>query len=554
MANTYIQLNDTPSDYVGRALQFVRVNGQADGLVFSTIGLENLTDLNVTGAYAPDAGDVLAWNAGASQWRPIDNDPYSAGNGLKKSGKTLNVVATGGLVANSSGVYIQDIANIAGTYGNSTHHTVLDVNSKGQITNVSLVESTINTAETLNTSFVANVLGTTGQIRVTGGTGINNTATIDLVATGVTAAVYGNATHLPKITVDTYGRIQNVDMIEIAGGGNGNISGSSNVLNFQNIVVSGQTTVAADKINDTLTLAGTGAGVITTQANADTIFFGVNSAVVANEISIEDIVTGSTDGDLLQWSAANSAWEAQQVTSSLPDTGVAAGTYGSVSNVAQFTVDGKGRITNVTELSIPQGDITDVVAGNGLIGGGNTGNVTLELADSPVTAGTYGTATIIPQINVDKYGRVVGVVNVSVASHIQSLSWNASTNQLSIGGGNAVDLSSLTNTDAQLLALTGNTLSISGGNSVDLSSFAGGGVGGGGTASNAFSTVSVVGESDVVATNEDTLTLVAGSGVSIATNASAQSVTISSTGVVNQGLDFGTFTNPVGFTLDMGTF
>ena len=550
MANTYIQLNDTPSDYVGRALQFVRVNGQADGLVFSTISLENLTDLNVTGAYAPDAGDVLAWNAGASQWRPIDNDPYSAGNGLNKSGKTLNVVATGGLVANSSGVYIQDITT-AGTYGAANSIPVFTVNSKGQITSANSVAVVADTAQTITNDFVGNVNGTAGQIRVTGGTGNNSNATIDLVATGVTAAVYGNATHLPQITVDTYGRIQNVDMIEISGGGNGNVSGSSNVLNFQNIVVSGQTTISADRINDSLNFAGTGAGVITTQANSDTVIFGVNSAVVANEIDLEDIITGGTDGDLLQWSAANSAWEAQQVTSSLPDTGVTAGTYGSTSNVAQFTVDGKGRITNVTELSIPQGDVTSVVAGNGLVGGGTSGDVTLELADSPVTAGTYGTALVIPQINVDRYGRVIGVVNVSVASHIQSLSWDSSTHQLSIGGGNTIDLSSLENTDAQLLTLTGSTLSISNGNSVDLSSFAGGG--GGGSASNAFSTISVTGQSDVVATNEDGLTLVAGSGVTLETNATAQSVTISSS-VVNQGLDFGTFTSPASFTLDMGSF
>jgi len=551
MANTYIQLNDTPSDYVGRALQFVRVNGAADGLYFSTIGLENLSDIRVSGAYAPDSGDVLAYNSGAGEWRPIDNDPYSAGNGLNKSGKTLNVVATGGLVANSSGVYIQDIGS-AGTYGSANSVPVFTVNSKGQITSANAVPLVADTAQTITNDFVGNVSGTAGQIRVTGGTGNNSNATIDLVATGVTAAVYGNATHLPQITVDTYGRIQNVDMIEISGGGNGNVSGSSNVLNFQNIVVSGQTTISADRINDSLNFAGTGAGVITTQANSDTIFFGVNSSVVANEISIEDIVTGSTDGDLLQWSAANSAWEAQQVTSSLPDTGVAAGTYGSVSNVAQFTVDAKGRITNVTEVNIPQGDITGVTAGNGLIGGGDTGTVTLELADSPVTAGTYGTATIIPQVEVDRYGRVVGVVNVSVASHIQSLSWDSSTNQLSIGGGNTIDLSSLENTDAQLLTLTGNTLSISNGNSVDLTSFAGGG-GGGGSASNAFSTISVTGQSDVVATNEDTLTLVAGTGITLETNATAQSLTINSS-VVNQGLDFGTFTAPAGFTLDMGSF
>ena len=69
---------------------------------------------------------------------------------------------------------------------------------------------------------------------------------------------------------------------------------------------------------------------------------------------------------------------------------------------------------------------------------------------------------------------------------------------------------------------------------------------------NTFNKISVAGQTDVIATDDGTLTLVAGDGVGIETDAVAKSVTISST--VNQGLDFGTFTNPAGFTLDMQTF
>ena len=51
------------------------------------------------------------------------------------------------------------------------------------------------------------IAGTSGQITVTGGTGNKANAVLNLVATGVTAGVYGNTTHAPRITVDTYGRI-----------------------------------------------------------------------------------------------------------------------------------------------------------------------------------------------------------------------------------------------------------------------------------------------------------------------------------------------------------
>ena len=68
---------------------------------------------------------------------------------------------------------------------------------------------------------------------------------MNLVATGVTAATYGNTTHIPQITVDTYGRITNIDLVE--GTGNGSGSGGNVTTSFKHIAVSGQTTVSATK-------------------------------------------------------------------------------------------------------------------------------------------------------------------------------------------------------------------------------------------------------------------------------------------------------------------
>lgn len=67
-----------------------------------------------------------------------------------------------------------------------------------------------------------------------------------------------------------------------------------------------------------------------------------------------------------------------------------------------------------------------------------------------------------------------------------------------------------------------------------------------------FGTVAVVGALSVDATTGgDTLTFAAGSGIDISTNPSTKRVTFSST--TNQAFDFGTFSSPAGFTLDMGT-
>ena len=483
MANTFVQLTDTPSSYDFSANKFARVNSAGDGIQFWDIELDYLADVQASLSYAPSVGDTLIWSAD-NKWRPGTLDVYSAGNGLNKSGLTLNVqaLAGGGLTANASGIFITDIANVAGTYGNASYIPVTTVNSKGQVTAVSNVEIVATQAATLTNSFVGNVLGTSGQIRVTGGTGVNSNATIDLVATGVTAAVYGNATHLPAITVDTYGRIQNVDMIEVSGG---NSSSSGNVLNFKDIVVSGQTTISADSVNDSLTLqAGTGS-TITTSANSDTLIFGVNAGQVAGQIDLNDlqnINAGSpTNGQALVYNSGSSQWEPGAPTFTLGDSGVTAGTYGNSEVSARIVVNSKGVITSVSEVAIPQGDITEVVAGTGLNGGGTTGTVTLNLEQTGVTPGTYGNSLVYPTFTVDALGRITDVSTQqdSGASGgiYQTLSWNSSTNVLEISNGNSVDLSVL-DVPAQTLSLSGNTLSISAGNSVDLSSFAGGGGGG----------------------------------------------------------------------------
>ena len=54
-------------------------------------------------------------------------------------------------------------------------------------------------------------------------------------------------------------------------------------------------------------------------------------------------------------------------------------------------------------------------AGAGLTGGGNfSSDVTLSLDNSGVTAGTYGSATEVAQITVDAYGRVTSASNVAI--------------------------------------------------------------------------------------------------------------------------------------------
>ncbi|MFN5876767.1 MAG: hypothetical protein ACK45E_10880, partial [Ignavibacteria bacterium] len=102
-------------------------------------------------------------------------------------------------------------------------------------------------------------------------------------------------------------------------------------------------------------------------------------------------------------------------------SGVVAGIYGTTSAVPQVTVDAKGRVLGAANVTIVPATIiaSDVtVAGNI-----NAMNLQLdadvvsavELASTTVSAGTYGTSTQIPQFTVDADGRLTSASNVTIS-------------------------------------------------------------------------------------------------------------------------------------------
>ena len=91
----------------------------------------------------------------------------------------------------------------------------------------------------------------------------------------------------------------------------------------------------------------------------------------------------------------------------LANSGVTAGTYGSSTNIPQIIVNAKGLITSVSNVavSIPSGSLTFT---GDVTGTGTTGSsTTLTLANSGVTAGTY------TKLTVDSKGRVTSATTLA---------------------------------------------------------------------------------------------------------------------------------------------
>lgn len=100
-----------------------------------------------------------------------------------------------------------------------------------------------------------------------------------------------------------------------------------------------------------------------------------------------------------------------------------------------------------------------VIAGTGMSGGGQlTGNVTLNLANTAVAAGSYGSATQVSQVTIDAQGRVTSAANVTIAistANVSGLGTMAiqNANAVAITGG-SVDNTTLANANITSVAAT----------------------------------------------------------------------------------------------------
>ncbi len=294
-------------------------------------------------------------------------------------------------------------------------------------------------------------------------------------------------------------------------------------------------------------------------------------------------ITGSLQGNAStasKWAAARTITLGGDLTGSVSIDGST-----NVTLIAQVKPDSVALGTDTTGNYV-----ASLVAGTGIsltnnTGEGATPTITNSAPDQTVVltagsnvsiSGTYPNFTIASTDTNTTYTAGTGLsltgTTFSIDSSVVTLSGAQTLTNKSIGGGQLVDASvanaKLTNSAVTVTAGTG----MSGGGSVSLgssitltnagvtSNVAGTGIsvnqGTGavtitnsdrGSSQNIFKNIAVSGQSTVVAdTNDDTLTLAAGSNVTITTNASTDTITIASTDT--------TYTAGAGITLSGGAF
>jgi hypothetical protein len=322
------------------------------------------------------------------------------------------------------------------------------------------------------TSTTRSIVAGTGM-SVSNGNGISGNPTVSISNTGVVAGEYGSVTQVPTFIVNAQGQItsigQNTPTIAwpqitstpttLAGYGITDAVPNSRTVNGQYSITNGgplSSNITLNLVGDISIPGGSkyygtdGAGT----RGWYTLSSGGSVSSVGISMPTDFVVTGSpvtttgTFGITYNTQAQRKAFIGPVtgadatptfrllVASDLPSTTVTASSYGSATASPTFTVDAQGRLTDAANVTITPAfssitskpttlagyGITDgviktttITAGTGLSGGGDLStNRTISLANTAVSAGTFGSSAAVARFTVDAQGRLTAASNSTI--------------------------------------------------------------------------------------------------------------------------------------------
>ena len=155
------------------------------------------------------------------------------------------------------------------------------------------------------------------------------------------------------------------------------------------------------------------------------VFFGNVTGVASEATMFTDLVTISLDGDATGSAQFQGAGNTATISMVLDSVNANVGSWGNASYVPNFTTNAKGLITQAGEnaINITASQVSDFSStARGLLTGINgitytsgDGNISLSDTIGAASAGGYGSASVVPVITADRYGRIGGIANTTIA-------------------------------------------------------------------------------------------------------------------------------------------
>ncbi|WP_409478289.1 beta strand repeat-containing protein [Pseudobdellovibrio sp. HCB154] len=475
-------------------------NGLTNSIgIFTPIGTPNYDIILPDNSVVPPAGyglGIASATAGQvrTTWVPMLSASMTAGSFYvgNASGVATAVQMSGDATMSSTGAVT--LVSVGAGVTSGAQYTKVTVDGKGRVTSgAQLSSSDVTTALGYTPG---GVVSTTAPITL-GGT--PSAPMIGFANSGVTAGTYGASHTIPIVTVDAFGRLTsvasqtfpiadttNTGVVSI--GSNITVNGAGQISLTAANVTAALTYTPVNKAGDTMT------GGLTTPSLVVSNTIGLGTAT-NNTYAVLDIVSttkgiliprmttlqrnaitagGTEDGlqiyntdtkALEYYDGTAAAWKTvvtnfSAITSlngsTAPVQTFATGTAGTSFNVvtaagvhtfnipmAATTGVTQGAITNA-QYTMFNDKVTSVTAVAGqLVVTGTTSSPTIGLANSGVTAGTYGSSFTIPVVTVDAYGRLT-----TVASQTLRVADATNTGVVSIG-------SNITVNGAGQISLTG---------------------------------------------------------------------------------------------------
>ena len=293
----------------------------------------------------------------------------------------------------------------------------------GTVTSVTGLSSLAATNLTGTLSGTATSLATGRTIALTGdvfytspafdGSG-NVTAAATLAASGVTSGTYGSSTAIPVLTVDTKGRVTSASTVGIIAGVNSlNYTSSTSYAAGGTISGTSLTLAAADGTNPGLLSTGAqtiaGAKTFSTDITAPNFLGNATTATTAGNITATSNTTLTSLANLATVGTITSGtWSASTIDIAKGGTG------------ATTAADARANLGLVIGTDVMSANYTTTLTGD-VTGSGN-GSFATTLANSGVTSGTYGSSSAIPTFTVDSKGRLTAAGTASIIADAGTLS------------------------------------------------------------------------------------------------------------------------------------